>query len=142
MPTPTYLMVLVFAGFFVTAVNNGRYSGAIERKAGFEDSLIGDWTGTSKCQVRNSPCRDENVIFHFSPGNGADLYKVRADKIVNGQAVDMGELDFKLERGAHRLTCTFPNGTWVLVVDKNHIDGTLTTPDKVLFRKLSLSKTE
>lgn len=122
----SYLTTLLFAGLCMTASQ--------------ENPLIGNWTGTSLCQVKGSPCRDENVVFHFSPVNGTGHYKVRADKIVNGQEVDMGELEFTLDKAAHTLTCVFSNGTWVLVVDKKHIDGTLTTPDKVLYRKLSLSK--
>jgi len=106
-----------------------------------EDSLIGDWAGTSKCQLKNSACHDENVIYHISHGSGADLYRIDADRIVDGKAVDMGELDFKFDKGSHTLTCVYPQGTWVLVADKTHIDGTLTTPDKVLFRRISLTKT-
>jgi hypothetical protein len=140
MQTPAYLTVLLLAGILFTTSQSGRPS-HIQQNAGLEDSLIGNWTGTSKCEVKNSPCRDENVVFHFAKGSGADHYKVSADKIVNGQAINMGELDFALNRATHTLTCTIPSGTWVLVVNKWHIDGTLTTADKVLFRKLSLTKT-
>ena len=124
------LITLLFAGFVLTAFQST------------EDLLVGDWTGTSKCQVKNSACHDENVVYHISEGNGADLYKIDADRIVDGKAVDMGELDFKFDKGSHTLTCVYPQGRWVLVVNKTHIDGTLTTPDNVLFRKLSLSKTK
>ena len=105
-----------------------------------QDPVIGTWTGTSICQVKNSSCRDEIVVFHFAHGNGNDTYIVRADKIVNGKAIDMGELDFIYNRVGHTLTCAFASGTWVLVVDSTHIDGTLTTPDKVLYKKLTLTR--
>ena len=140
MPSPACLVVLL-TGLFIAGSYGASHSQAVQRKASLEDSLLGNWTGTSICQVKSSPCRDENVVFHFSPGNGPNQYKVDADKIVNGQQVNMGELDFILNPSTHTLTCLFPNGTWVLVVNKRHMEGTLTTTDKVLYRKLSLSKT-
>ena len=53
----------------------------------------------------------------------------------------MGELDFTLNRATQTLTCVFAGGTWVLKIDKTHIDGTLTTPGNVLYKKLSISRT-
>jgi len=44
------------------------------------------------------------------------------------------------DKASQTLTCSIPSGTWVLKVNTGHIDGTLTSPDKVLFRKLVLSK--
>lgn len=140
MRTPVYLTPLLFAGIFLTAAPGARSSNPFRQKARQTDSLLGNWTGTSLCQVKNSPCHDENVVFHFLPGIGPDKYKVSADKIVDGKLVNMGELDFTFNRATNTLTCVFSNGTWVLVVNKTHMDGTLTTTDKVLYRKLSLSR--
>jgi hypothetical protein len=130
MQPPIHLNALLFASLFIAASYQGNQ----------EDSLIGNWTGTSSCQIKNSSCRDENVVFHISLGSGANHYRINADKIVNGQVINMGELDFLFDKASHTLTCGIPTGTWVLVVNKRHIDGTLTTPDKLLFRKLSLSR--
>lgn len=135
-----YLIALLFPVVFATASQISTSSLPIQQRAMLEDSLIGNWVGTSICQVRDSPCRDENVVFHIAAGNGANQYKVRADKIVKGQPIDMGELDFKFAPATQTLTCTTPSGTWVLVVNDRHIDGTLTNADKVLYRKLSLAK--
>jgi hypothetical protein len=135
-----YLMPLLFAGIFATASHSGMSSQPDGQKSSLEDSLTGNWTGTSTCQVKNSSCRDENVVFHIAPGKAANQYRVRADKIVDGRMIDMGDLDFTINRATQTLTCASANGTWVLVVNKRRIEGTLTTSDNVLFRKLSLSK--
>jgi hypothetical protein len=140
MRLPTYIHLFLFAGFFLVASDSSKSASLIQQKNSQQDPLLGDWSGTSLCQVKNSPCHDEKVVFHFAPGASAGLYKVKADKIVNGQLDNMGELDFTLNRATNTLTCVLPNGTWLLVVDKKHIEGTLTTPDKVLYRKLSLAK--
>lgn len=140
MRVPIRVHLLLFAGIFMFASNSSKSASFIQQKNSLQDPLLGDWAGTSLCQVKNSPCHDESVVFHVAPGAAAGLYKIKADKIVNGQLVNMGDLDFTLNRTTNTLTCVFPNGTWVLVVDKKHIEGTLTTPDRVLYRKLSLSK--
>jgi hypothetical protein len=36
--------------------------------------LIGTWKGTSICQVKNSPCHDENVVYHISKNKGVDTF--------------------------------------------------------------------
>ena len=109
-------------------------------QANQDDTLVGNWTGTSICQAKNTACKDENVVFHILKGNTADLFRVDADKIVDGKAIDMGELDFTLNKATHTLTCVYPGGTWVLVAKGTHIDGTLTMRDNVLFKKLSLTR--
>ena len=137
---PLLIYTILLPGQAFTA--SGGSDGALlsSHSGGSGDSLTGKWTGTSICQTRNSSCRDENVVFYISPAGG-ESYKIRADKIVNGQAIDMGELDFVFDQAAHTLTCKFSAGTWVLVVGNRHIEGSLTTPEKVLFKRLSLSKT-
>ena len=140
MPASACLATLLFSAIFMTAFHSGASSHSSRLKASLEDSLIGNWNGTSICMIKGSSCRDENVVFHILPGNSGNRYKINADKIVNGQVINMGELDFTLDPPTHSLTCVNSNGTWLLVVNKRHIDGTLTTPEKVVYRKLSLSK--
>ncbi|MDP4218672.1 MAG: hypothetical protein Q8927_20940 [Bacteroidota bacterium] len=137
-----HLNALLIAGLLALAPCITRTSPTDQRSATRQDPLIGDWIGTSICQLKNSPCHDENVVFHFSPANVADHYRVKADKIVNGQPDFMGELDFLFDKATQTLTCAIPSGTWVLKRKQSHIDGTLTTPDNILFRKLTLSKVQ
>jgi 4-hydroxy-3-methylbut-2-enyl diphosphate reductase len=45
--------------------------------------LIGTWNGTSICQIKNSPCHDETVVYHISKKSGIDTFYINASKIVN-----------------------------------------------------------
>ncbi|TDW96185.1 hypothetical protein [Dinghuibacter silviterrae] len=129
-----HISIYFIAILLATISQNSRFS---LQEAPQDDALTGTWMGTSICQVKNSPCKNETVVFHFY--QAAETYTVTADKIVNGQPINMGKLNFTLNKST--LTCVQPTGTWVLKVNNNHIDGTLITADKVLYRKLSLTKT-
>ena len=105
-----------------------------------ESHLIGDWKGESICQVKNSPCHDEMVIYHISKGKEANAFLVNADKIVNGKPENMGPLDFTYEKENNAFVCTNKNGTFRFIKTGNKMEGTLITPDKIVFRRISLVK--
>ena len=46
-------------------------------------SFEGTWKGTSLCQVKNSPCHDETVVYHISKTDTINVYRNIANKIVN-----------------------------------------------------------
>ena len=48
-------------------------------------SHVGVWRGTSLCQVRPSPCKDEIVVYRITRVNVSDTLSVDARKIVNEQ---------------------------------------------------------
>lgn len=56
-------------------------------------SIIGVWKGKSLCQVKNSPCHDESVVYHISKNSRANSYLVNASKIIDGKENDMGPLN-------------------------------------------------
>lgn len=60
-------------------------------------SIIGVWKGTSLCQVKNSPCHDESVVYHISKNSSASSYQVDAGKIIDGKEIDMGTLNFTFD---------------------------------------------
>lgn len=60
-------------------------------------SLIGNWKGTYLCQVKNSPCHDEIVIYHITKNSGVNSYQVNASKIIDGKEDDMGILNFSFD---------------------------------------------
>lgn len=103
--------------------------------------LAGNWTGTSLCQVRPSPCHDENVVFRFSKPQG-DKISVQADKLVDGKAVTMGVSEWTYDKSSGKLIWEMPRGTWKLVVDGDTIDGTLIVPNNVVFRKIHLNRSK
>lgn len=61
-------------------------------------SFEGVWKGTSLCQVKNSPCQDEIIVYHISKGSTGKSYDVIANKIVNGKEENMGTIPFYLRR--------------------------------------------
>jgi hypothetical protein len=114
-------------------------------KTNTEDSITGTWKGTSLCQVKNSPCHDEDVVYHISKGKTAGWYILLANKIVNGAEEEMGALDFVYDKIAGTLTCTMTNqnkksGVWRFFIKNNHINGTLVGDGDVLYRKIEVDK--
>jgi len=103
------------------------------------DSLAGVWKGTSLCQVKNSPCHDEIVVYHIAKGNTPDSCIVQANKIVNGVEEDMGTLLFKLDRANDELISSSYNSKWVFKLKNGKLEGTL-IHDSNLFRIIQLSK--
>ena len=60
-------------------------------------SITGVWKGTSLCQVKNSPCHDEIVVYRISKDSSADSYQVSASKIIDGKENDMGILNLSFD---------------------------------------------
>ena len=87
--------------------------------------LIGIWKGTSICQLKNSPCHDENVVYHISKKAGADSFYIDAMKIINGKEEEMGILAFVYNKKKHQLISTSYHGNWVFNIEVNKINGTL-----------------
>ena len=62
--------------------------------------LTGLWRGTSVCtdRVAAPACRDEVVIYEFTPGADEKAVHWKADKVVNGKREPMGEFDLVYDR--------------------------------------------
>lgn len=103
--------------------------------------LVGDWAGTSLCQVKPSPCHDEHVVFRFSQPH-QDKITVQADKIVDGKPVTMGVSEWTYDKSTGTLTWHIPRGDWKLIVSDSTMDGILIVPDNVVFRKIHLKKSK
>lgn len=104
-------------------------------------ALVGDWSGTSLCQVEPSSCHDENVVFRVSNPH-EDKITIQADKIVDGKALTMGVGEWTYDQSTGALTWHIPRGDWKLIVDDNTMDGTLIVPDNVVFRKVHLKRSK
>ena len=61
-------------------------------------------------------------------------------KVVDGQAVNMGTLEFRYIENEHALVCDAPQGTRRFTIDGDKITGTLTRPDHTLFRRVAVRK--
>jgi hypothetical protein len=109
------------------------------------DKIEGIWKGTSLCQVQQSACHDENVVYHISK-KSANLYTIQASKIVNGTEDDMGTFDSVVyDETKQTLTFTMKdkqggNDVWLFRIDGMQMHGTLTLNENTLFRIVELKK--
>lgn len=106
----------------------------------FAQSLEGNWRGTSLCQMKNSPCHDETVVYHIKE-SGTNSYKVDASKIIDGKEDDMGTLSYSFDPSRNILYSidNVKEVKWEFKVTGNQMHGTLTYKGK-LFRIIDLKK--
>src|SRR5262245_20364383 len=90
-----------------------------------DSSITGIWKGTSICQVKNSPCHDEIVVYYITKVEGIDTFNISANKIVNGKEEEMGVIGCKLDRKNNRLLSTSYNSQWTFNFKDKDLDGTL-----------------
>jgi hypothetical protein len=90
-------------------------------------SFEGVWKGTSLCQVKNSPCHDEVVVYHISKDSTGKSYKVIANKIVNGKEDYMGTIPFVYDDKQKVFVSfdTLRNARWEFKITGNSMKGTL-----------------
>jgi len=106
-----------------------------------QTAIAGIWRGQSSCEQKNSACRQETVVYRFSPiQDKPGSFSVSADKIVDNKAVNMGTLEFRYVEDQQALVCEYSQGVWRLSVQGQTIEGTLTRPDGSLFRRVALHK--
>jgi hypothetical protein len=111
-----------------------------------KDNIEGTWKGTSLCQVKSSPCHDENVVYHISRATNGKIYTIQMNKIVNGAEEEMGGLrTLFIDETKHTLTSTTKNrqgriGVWLFKIDGKQMHGTLTIDEKTLYRIIEMRK--
>ena len=112
-----------------------------------KDNIEGIWKGTSLCQVKSSPCHDENVVYHISRATNGKTHTIQMNKIVNGAEEEMGASDAVYDKTKHTLTSTTKNrqgriGVWLFKIDGKQMHGTLTIDEKTLYRIIEMRKTD
>jgi hypothetical protein len=105
-----------------------------------DGGVAGTWRGESICTVKNSPCHNEQVVYHVTEPDRTGKLKIQADKIVNGKADDMGTLDCTYDSNSSKITCPIPKAVFEFVVSGTKLTGTLKLSDGTLYRRISLSK--
>jgi hypothetical protein len=112
--------------------------------SGSEDVRVaGTWRGESVCTTPATSCHDEAVVYYIEEvPNRPNLVTVRADKIVDGKAVTMGAGQWTHDRVHHTLEWRSTERVWLLAINGNRIEGTLTLADKTVFRQVTLKKDE
>ena len=104
--------------------------------AGDATVLLGEWRGRSLCtdRERAPACKDEEVIYLFTRAAGSaqeprGRVHLKADKIVAGEIVPMGEMDFDWSAGERAWiseveTARF-HGRWRISASGDRLSGTL-----------------
>ena len=64
----------------------------------------------------------------------------QAGKVVNGQEISMGTLDWQYDAQSHILKSENANGTFRFVVDHEKMEGTLILPDATIYRRIHLAR--
>ena len=119
-----------------------------ETPGGTSDEIVGTWRGSSVCVDRQAApaCNDEQVVYEIRgmPGK-PNMVTVKADKIVDGKRVPMGDLDFTHEAKSNSWITEFENprvhALWRLAVSGTTMTGTMMLlPSKVVVRRMDLRK--
>jgi len=108
------------------------------------DPIVGTWEGTSLCQVKSSPCRDEHVLYRFS-SEQPRRYRVDAYKLIAGRQVFMGPIDVMFDRATGQLDGAVVSGTRStgklrLVLKAGHMSGSIVLSDGTLYRLIEVDK--
>ena len=105
-----------------------------------DTKLIGTWKGTSICQIKESPCKNEQAVYHISKDKDSDEYLVQMNKMVKGAEEEMGTLKFIFHRDQKELDCSpRPNTVWKFKLNEDRLDGTLYY-NGALYRIISVKK--
>jgi hypothetical protein len=104
-----------------------------------EVALNGTWRGQSLCVDHSTSCKDEQVVYRIKQEAGSAIVNIDADKIVDGNAVNMGALVFTYDKTKATLTSSAGKNLWQFTVKGKQIDGVLLR-DGSPFRKLTLKK--
>jgi hypothetical protein len=106
-----------------------------------DGSLTGDWGGTSVCVANHDPCRDEKALYHLTGPNASNVVTVVGSKIVDDREIVMGPpSDFTYDPEKKTLFLENRYGTFRFTVSGTTMEGTLTLPSGVLYRRISLKK--
>jgi hypothetical protein len=115
------------------------------RAAEPRDALLGIWRGTSLCTGARPACRDEVVVMHVTAAEKADVVTVAMNKIVEGQELEMGTIDFTVDPAKQRMVGEFDNGRvasrWTFDWTKSEMKGTaVQLPSGTVIRNIALHR--
>lgn len=138
----TVAMIMLLTLLSTSALAIGHRSSSKMVLAQDTSQLVGNWTGESICQVKNSPCQNEQVVYHISKSKEPGQVTVSADKIVDGKAINMGTGDYTYDGKNGTLLNETAGRVWRFTVQGKKMEGTLTLPDKTVYRRVTLKKEE
>ena len=109
------------------------------------NSIVGVWTGTSLCQVKDSPCKNEIVVYHIMAGTSKNSFTVQMNKIINGLEEEMGSLDFIYSDSLNNFVGKNYDrlkreAVWTFKMEGPTLKGTLTVEGGKLYRIIEVKK--
>lgn len=105
-----------------------------------DSSFYGIWKGTSICQVKNSPCHDEIVVYYISYPDKDRIIEIKANKMVNGAEEEMGIIQFRFDaKTGDLVSISQPNAIWRFKIKQNTLEGTLYNNNS-LYRVIKVTK--
>ena len=107
-------------------------------------TILGTWTGTSKCTNVRPACHDEVALYRIAPAAKSRVNMSMA-KIVDGKEVVMGTLVYNVDSERQLLTSEFKSGDmhflWTFHWEGTHMTGTLQQlPKKQIIRNITLER--
>jgi hypothetical protein len=94
-------------------------------------AFVGTWQGSSTCVNRQlaPACQDETVVYDVRRSEKVGVVTLKADKIVEGRRLPMGELEFTYSSSEGCWRSEFEtarvHAAWCLVVKENELTGHL-----------------
>ena len=104
-------------------------------------SFEGTWKGTSVCQVKNSPCHDEVVVYRITKKSNGGVYEMIGYKMINGKEDEMGTLIFTYDDQQKTFVSvdSTRNSKWEFKITGNAMKGTLISKGN-LYRIVDVKK--
>ena len=107
------------------------------------DLPVGVWRGDSLCATDAPSCTNEKVVYYIEAvADKPNFVSIRADKIVDGKAITMGTSEWEYNQAKQTLSWQANQRLWFLSISGKRMEGTLTLPGNVIFRRMTLRKDE
>ncbi|MBZ5623337.1 MAG: hypothetical protein LAQ69_32135 [Acidobacteriia bacterium] len=141
MPFPKYPVLALLMGGSLAASGASAQDSKAQKAEPEADSPVGVWRGESVCTTGAPSCYDEKVVYYIEAiADKPDSVSIRADKIVQGKAITMGSGPWQYNRTRHTLSMESEQRIWLLNISGKRIEGTLTLPGNVVFRRMTLTR--
>jgi hypothetical protein len=108
-----------------------------------ESRLPGTWRGDSLCAEKSTSCHDEIAVYRIASIPSKPGYlMVAGGKVVGGKEIIMGAGEWRHDSAKHTLTVELPRGVITLKVDGDKLEGAFLFPNKTVFRRITLKKSD
>jgi len=133
----------VSVSFVPVAVAIPQNAPAGASRAGEERKLEGTWRGDSLCVEKGAACHDEVAVYRIATMPGKRGYlMVTGGKVVDGKEIVMGSGEWRYDSEKQTLSVELPRGVITLKLNGDKLEGTFILPDKTVFRRITLKKSD